>query len=143
MLLVARKTVIPTNYKVFTLCMVACVAGGIVRVRGKILTVEGEYWWRSREENGKEPLASRGKAARIGGSAAIASRWPSTRDNIPPATQAICMAPARLKGLTVVRNSKAVGGKVSRIDLPTERQLLSTAAELHKDVMHIFGRIGE
>ena len=27
-------------------------------------------------------------AARIGGSAAIASRWPRTRDNIPPATQA-------------------------------------------------------
>ena len=65
-------------------------------MRGKILTVESEYGWRSREENGKEPLwnlaasllASRSFAARIGGSAAIASRWPRTRDNIPPATQA-------------------------------------------------------
>ena len=72
----------------------ACVAGGIVRVRRKVLTVESEYGRRSREENGKEPfemaspLASRGLAARIGGSAAIASRWPRTRDNIPPATQA-------------------------------------------------------
>ena len=34
----------------------ACVAGGIVRVRGKILTAESEYGRRSREENGKEPL---------------------------------------------------------------------------------------
>ena len=33
----------------------ACVAGGIVRVRGKILTAESEYGRRSREENGKEP----------------------------------------------------------------------------------------
>ena len=33
----------------------ACVAGGIVRVRGKILTAESEYG-RSREENGKESL---------------------------------------------------------------------------------------
>ena len=35
---------------------VACVVGGIVRVRGKILTLESEYGWRSREENGKEPF---------------------------------------------------------------------------------------
>ena len=34
----------------------ACVAGGIVRVRGKILTVESEYGRRSCEENGKETL---------------------------------------------------------------------------------------
>ena len=89
--------------------LVACVAGGIVRVRRKILRVESDYGRRSREKNGKEPLcrenwrlrrhclalashasplASRGLAARIGGSAAIASRWPRTRDNIPPARQA-------------------------------------------------------
>ena len=35
---------------------IACVAGGIVRVRGKILTAESEYGRRSREENGEEPL---------------------------------------------------------------------------------------
>ena len=83
-------------------------------MRGKILTVEGKYGRRSREENGKEPriggsaaitlcwprtrnnippataspLASRYFAARIGGSAPITSCWPLTRDNIPPATQA-------------------------------------------------------
>ena len=34
--------------------VIACVAGGIVRVRRKILTVESEYGRRSREENGKE-----------------------------------------------------------------------------------------
>ena len=34
----------------------AYVAGGIVRVRGKILTVGSEYGRRSPEENGKEPL---------------------------------------------------------------------------------------
>ena len=68
---------------------IACVAGGIVRLRGKILTLESAYGRRSREENRKEPLwESRGFVARIGGSAAIASRWPRTRDNIPPATQA-------------------------------------------------------
>ena len=39
---------------------VACVAGGIVRVRRKILTVESEYGRWSREENGKEPLYERG-----------------------------------------------------------------------------------
>ena len=76
--------------------LIACVAGGIVRVRRKILTVESEYGRRSREEYGKDPLwnlaawplASRGFAARIGGSAAIASRWSRQRDNIPPAMQA-------------------------------------------------------
>ena len=36
--------------------MIACVAGGIVRVGGKILTAESEYERRSRDENGKEPL---------------------------------------------------------------------------------------
>ena len=36
--------------------IIACVAGGIVRVLRKILTVESEYGRRSREENGKEPL---------------------------------------------------------------------------------------
>ena len=41
---------------VYTQVPVACVAGGIVRVRGKILTAESEYGRRSREENGKEPL---------------------------------------------------------------------------------------
>ena len=35
---------------------IACVAGGIVRVRHKILTVESEYGRQSRVENGKEPL---------------------------------------------------------------------------------------
>ena len=55
-------------------------------MRGKILTTESKYRLRSREANGKE---SRGFAARIGGSAAIASRWPRTRDIFPPATQAI------------------------------------------------------
>ena len=55
-------------------------------MRRKILTVESEYGRRSREENGKERLGH--FAARIGGSAAIAARWPRTRDNIPPATQA-------------------------------------------------------
>ena len=39
-----------------TIRKIACVAGGIVRVRGKILTLESEYGRRSREENGKEPL---------------------------------------------------------------------------------------
>ena len=34
----------------------ACVAGGIVRVRRKSLTVESEYGRRGREENEKEPL---------------------------------------------------------------------------------------
>ncbi|MCV6622701.1 MAG: hypothetical protein OIF51_13230, partial [Cellvibrionaceae bacterium] len=48
---------------------VACVAGGIVRVRRKILTVVSAYGRRSRKENG-----------RIGGSAAIAPRWPRKRD---------------------------------------------------------------
>ena len=68
-----------------TIRKIACVAGGIVRVRGKILTLESEYGRRSREENGSRF----GFAARIGGSAAIASSWPRTRANIPPATQAI------------------------------------------------------
>ena len=40
----------------YLLASVACVTGGIVRVRGKILTVKSEYGWRSREGNGKEPL---------------------------------------------------------------------------------------
>ena len=33
----------------------ACVAGGIVHVRGKILTAESEDGQQSREESGKEP----------------------------------------------------------------------------------------
>ena len=47
----------------------ACVAGGIVRVRRKILTVESEYGRWSREENGKEPreaLAARPPLPRVG-----------------------------------------------------------------------------
>ena len=59
-------------------------------MRQKILTVESAV--RAAESRGEwegAALESRGFAARIGGSAAIASRWPRTRDNIPPATQAI------------------------------------------------------
>ena len=63
---------------------VGCVAGGIVRVRGKILTAESEYGRRSHEENGKEPLVLVAKPPlkpplpRVG-----LARAP------PPATQAI------------------------------------------------------
>ena len=44
---------------------------------------------KSRGEWEGAALKSRGFAARIGGSAAIASSWPRTRYNIPPATQAM------------------------------------------------------
>ena len=67
----------------------ACLAGGIVRVRGKILTVQTKYGRRSREENGKKP-ESRGLPRELAAPPLLPRLGLDNipRDNIPPATQA-------------------------------------------------------